>query len=262
MDKKSLLVILICAGFILVWGPLVQHIWPPKPLPPGAVTTTNVVPAVAPPTPELRPSTATPSPQLPSVYEKARTVAHLENDYVDYEIVTQGSGIRQALLKKHRGEEEKRVALNALGRGPILQTWSAGTNQMPDLSSGSLLMASSNQVLLETELQPGLKLRKQITLTGDYTAKAEFTFLNITPNAVTVPDFYINCGTTVPIHKNDLSLYIGWDWFDGDKSTHERITTFNKGRFFLSLFVRRVLLLTKYIPCSGLPVVISFLLLC
>lgn len=236
MDKKSWIVILACALLIFLWGPLVQRIWPPKPLPPETVTATNVVPTVTPPTSELRPSAATPSPEIPSDYEQAPTLARLENNYVTYEIVAPGSGIRQVLLKKHRAEDEERVALNPFGRGPILQTWGIVTNGAPDLSTGNLLMTSSNQVLLETELQPGLKLRKQITLTGDYTAKAEFTFLNITPDSIAVPNFYVNCGTASPIHQNDLPLYIGWDWFDGKKSDHEKITTFAKGGFLFFTF--------------------------
>lgn len=235
MDRKSWLVILVCALLIVLWGPLVNHIWPPKPAPllPTTSHQTNAVPQLS-----QAITTSQPPPTVTSTsivdYQEAPSLAKLENDFVAYDIVAEGAGIRQAILKKHNAPGDKRVTLNAWGEGPILQLWHSTTN--PDFKKATLLVSSSNQISLETELQPGLKLRKEIILLKDYDAKVQLNFLNSTPNPITLTNYYINCGTAAPLHGSDLPLYIGWDWFDGSTSSHQKITAFAKGSFLFFTF--------------------------
>ena len=235
MDKKSWLVILVCALLIILWGPLVNRIWPPKPAPinPTVTQTNNTIPQLSQASPPLQPFS-----QLISTsrvdYQQAPSLAKIENGFVTYDIVAEGTGIRQVVLKKHRAASDKHVTLNTWGEGPILQLWHPAAQ--PDFNKGTLLTSSSNQISLETELQPGLKLQKEIILLKDYDARVQLNFLNSTPNPLLITNYYLNCGTAAPLHSNDLPLYIGWDWFDGSDSSHQKITAFDKSGFLFFTF--------------------------
>ena len=234
MDKKSWIIILICALLIFLWGPLVKHLWPPRPAPlPLSPSVANSGPQIS-QAPALSPVSSTPPAPLQLNYQQARTLATLENNEVKLDIVAEGAGIRQVTLKKHRASGDKRVTLNTWGEGPILQLWDGSS--APDLNPASLLTSSSNQVTLETELQPGLKLRKEVILKEDYSSTIRLNFFNLTPHTLSFSNYYLNCGTAAPIHNEDLPLYIGWDWFDGKNSSHEKITAFQKGGFLFFTF--------------------------
>ena len=72
MDRKSIIVLVVCFIVLMLWYPLVNKLYPPKPLPPGA---TNAPAALL-----ARPTSRAPAPAAPAVLEEParRPEAHRE----------------------------------------------------------------------------------------------------------------------------------------------------------------------------------------
>src|SRR6059036_271445 len=132
MDRKSVIVLIVCVLLFVSWPYLVNKIFPPKPLPPGATNalaiTTNQsalgtnIPVLSAAT---NPPTSTAALEKPSAPEELRV---LETPEAIYTFTSYGGGLKQVELKQYpesvtcRGRQKTRnlAALNKRGSVPVL----------------------------------------------------------------------------------------------------------------------------------------------
>src|SRR5208283_3988912 len=119
MDRKSIIALVVCFIVLMLWYPLVVNkLYPPKPLPPGATNTpaaflaaTNQASPASAPTAVMEEPAITPRPVVSiNVPEELLEVA---NDNARYTFTTHGGGIKQIELvhypetvSKHREKQQ------------------------------------------------------------------------------------------------------------------------------------------------------------
>src|SRR6185503_4191191 len=107
MDRKSVIVLVVCVLLFVSWPYLVNKVFPPRPLPPGStnsVVLTNQS-ALGTNIPVLSAATNAPStaPSVPSAVEKpsaAEETQVLETAEAIYTFTSYGGGLKQVELKR------------------------------------------------------------------------------------------------------------------------------------------------------------------
>jgi YidC/Oxa1 family membrane protein insertase len=232
MDRKSLIIVISCVALMLAWSPISNKLWPPLPAPATPEPTQNTgsqdsakpLPLTQPIVPELREAQASPTVSTSSdAYRNAKIQTSTSSDLARFDFVAEGGGIREVTLLTQRAQGEDRVTLNTKGPGPLFQirgvadAWETGTWKVSN---------DGQRVVMDGPPHQEIRPRKEFTLLGDYRSLVTLSFSNTGKGTQRLPDFYVNVGTSAPIHETDMPLYIGLDWFDGNSSTHKKLTDF------------------------------------
>lgn len=238
MNRKDTSLLVVCLLLMMFWPMIVNRIWPPKPLPPGAKgpTTGAVVRAELPGAgPVLRAQgPPPPTPDDIARYRDASPAALLENDLLRLEVVAEGGGFRSATLKSHKAENDHPVVLNQNGAGPLFELRFGGENR--DLRPWEVVSSDGRGAVLRAKPIEGLEVTKRFEISGDYASVATITFSNATATAMELPKVAVNCGTAAPMHETDQQMYIGADWYDGSQFKAQPLTDFAKSGFLFFTF--------------------------
>ena len=183
-------------------------------------------PGAAPATaPTAAPAAPAPEPVAPGQIEVLAT------PLVDYTFTNLGGGIERALLKKHEGEEGKKMVLNEFGSIPIgAITEAAGEGTRAAFTA----KVESGAITFERTDAKQLQLTKRFTVPQGADAKSEYlvqleaTFTNRGAQPLTVPAYFVHTGSAAPVHEGDLINYTGFKWFGGK---FVDVTTFAGGWF-------------------------------
>ena len=240
MDKKTWIVISLCLLGIFFYQPLLNHFYPPVPLPAHApeaaqtATASTPVPAVVPETaaaaePQLGPATEKIVAEEGLAEEKT---AVLENSWVRAVLTTHGGGLKSIELKKHRGEKGTRIILNRGSEVPIYNI--AGWTGKYALVGYDLQSADGKSVTFARLLQPGVQLRRTYTLTGDYNFELSQTISNQTAETKVLPPYRLGLGAAIPIHTLEANerRYIALSWFTkGGNYSSQNLMSFDPTSF-------------------------------
>src|SRR5208283_5223294 len=190
----------VCFIVLMLWYPLVVNkLYPPKPLPPGATnapasflaTTNQAAPAPAPPA-ALEEPAATPRPVVSAnVPEELLEVA---NDNARYTFTTHGGGIKQIELvhypetvSKHREKQQntnRLATLNAFTPAPTLALLDGEAVQGDGLFK---LARTDNGVRAEKTLTNGLTIVKDFRLSSNYLVIATVRLENHSSQPLALP---------------------------------------------------------------------------
>ena len=239
MDRKSISILIVCFGLLLLWPRLVGKIFPPKPLPPGltnnipatirsadtnavVITTTNTVSAPVSNAPVA--AIAAVAHSLFDTNAPEQTLV-ISNADVRYTFTSRGGGLKQiellrypetvSALRKRKIVGTQEVAkLNESAPAPIGTLLDDGTAQGDGIFE---ISRTRNGVHAEKVLANGLRVTKDFELSTNYLINASVQIQNGGAQAIALPSREIVIGTATGLGPNDKGLLVGASWYDGTK---------------------------------------------
>lgn len=229
MDRKSIIILVVCVALLFLWYPLVNRIFPPKPLPPGAtnaapssMTATNTTgtspgtpTAVEEPAPALRPLLNTNAPE--QVIEVTNSNAH-------YTFTSLGGGLKLVELvqypesvssRRQRHAGTNRVAtLDTFTPDPTLAVIGGAALEGDGVFQ---LTRTTNGVRAEKTLTNGLRIVKEFTISTNYLLLASVRLENTSTQSLNLPPQEWIAGTATPMNPQDKGTVVGVMWYDGTK---------------------------------------------
>jgi YidC/Oxa1 family membrane protein insertase len=229
MDRKSIIVLVLCFLLLFCWRWLVDKIYPPKPLPPGitnapvpTLTATNQS-ATSPPAPPTLESATTP--QFITNTNLAEELVEVTNANAHYTFTSYGGGLKLVELLHYpetvstRGANRSgtnRVAtLNAFTRVPSLALLDGEMVQGDGIFK---LTRTSNGVRAEKTLTNGLSLVKDFELSTNYLVLATVRLENRSETPLSLPAQEWFAGTATPMNAQDKGAVVGVMWYNGAKA--------------------------------------------
>jgi YidC/Oxa1 family membrane protein insertase len=229
MDRKSIIILIVCFILLMLWVPLVNRLFPPVHVAAStnvsARTQTNLsaegtgtngftTPVIS------EPTLPAPSWIRPTAPEEFKT---LENDVVRCVFTSHGGGLKRVeLLRYHDTVGRGKRTPAATNRFATLNRWAP----VPALTlfGGSTLEDSTPFQLTKTEaglraekdLTNGLRLVKVFRLGTNYSLTATIRIENRSRQAVNLPLRELVVGTATPINRDEISRFLGVQWYDGE----------------------------------------------
>ena len=240
MDRKSILVIIVCVAFMFLWQAVLVPKYFTTPAPPrstndvatatgpaGTVSsngTATVTSPVAAPTPTVvRPTFST---------NTAEELIVLTNENARYTFTSQGGGLKQVELMKFPETITRKsksasptnglVTLNDFAQLPVLGTIGGDGVHGDGLFA---LTQTGDSVRAEKTLPNGLRLVKEFQLSTNYLLNASLRLENTSSNPVALPEHELVVGMATPMNAFDDATAVGLMWYDG-RSSHETLTAY------------------------------------
>jgi YidC/Oxa1 family membrane protein insertase len=243
MDRRTLPLLIAICLLLVFWPAIVNRIYPPKPLPPGAtnVTAASTSAPGSTSTPSLSPQTAAAPPtttgatrpgyadtgfRVPEGQGPATELA-LENAEARYVFTSAGGGIAYVELKEHKDAVicRDRAANATVGPATIGKT--SATPMFALLGLGDLaaggeysLIQSNDAVIAQRELTNGLRVVKEFRLGTNHLLRVTTRLQNWSDNPRPVPTQEWVIGTAAPLHPGENVMYRGVYEHNGDDSEH------------------------------------------
>jgi YidC/Oxa1 family membrane protein insertase len=234
MDRKSIIILAVCFLALMAWFPLVNKLYPPKPLPPGATNALAMAQAAArtnmpgaatnaPPAPPTL--TAAPKPVIPT--DAPEELLVVTNDNARFTFTSHGGGLKLVELihytetipaRRQKTAESSRMAtLNTLDSVPVLAVRGEDSGQGDDIYA---LTKTANGVRAEKTLTNGLRLVKEFQLSTNYLLTATVRMENTSGQPLSLPAQEWTVGTATPMGPDDKNAVqnVGLMWYDGKKS--------------------------------------------
>jgi YidC/Oxa1 family membrane protein insertase len=246
MDRKTIFVVVACFVLLLIWGKLVNTIYPPKPIPPSATNTTasasttltnQAGPATsAPPAAAATTMAAISSPKaLPAFSEEEQTTV-LSNASARYTFTSHGGGLKtiellqfpETVSRRSRNLPTNAVAtLNTPEAAPVL---SVLADESVHGDGVFALMQTNGAVVAEKSLTNGLRIVKEFRPDTNYLIHGIVRMQNTSTTPITLPPQEWVIGTATPMGPDDRGDVEGVMWYDG-RRTEQRVRPWfdNKG---------------------------------
>jgi YidC/Oxa1 family membrane protein insertase len=229
MDRKSIIILLVSLGLLLLSQQLIHRQFPPEKidLPVAELTDTNQVAPSLTNAPVARPepviNAAPTPPQLvePSTREELIT---LETEQARYVFTSHRGGIKTIELKnfpevvgrKSRQQQASDLAtLNAQAPVPAFALIGDERLQGDGLFR---LSRTENGVRAEQQLASGLSVVKEFQLSTNFLMSVSVRLENPTDQGVLLPAAELVIGTATPVNPHDDGLLMGVMWYDGSRS--------------------------------------------
>ena len=245
MDRKSLAIVIASGLLLILWGPLQNAIWPPKPIPveeqqaTGNSSTNTLAGTNAPVTnissgstnaiPAALPQTGT----LQSLYPEPEELLTVENDVARFIFTSHGGGLHAVELKKYDKEpgceedSENAGLLLALNQQSPLAILAFGEDETFQGDGIFSLNREGETVTATKTLDNGLRLVHRFVVGTNYSVEASATIENRGAEAVRIPAFQRSIGAAVPSSAGEITVYDGLMWFDGEDKTEITESWFN-----------------------------------
>ena len=233
MDRKSILVLVVCVALLMLWFPLVNKLYPP---PPPSSNTNGVASATreaaAGSNQPALPATTTPgSPPAnvaaqsfvrPETPEELRVVT---NDNARYTFTSHGGGLQLVELlrypesvgchQKLTSSTNQLASLNTLAPVPVLTL--LGESAL--VGDGVFkLTRTATGMRAEKKMSNGLNLVKEFQPGSNYLLTASIRLENQSTQTLTLPAQEWVVGTATPMGPLDNGQVVGIDWYNGTKS--------------------------------------------
>src|SRR5260221_4489853 len=228
MDRKSVIILVICGLLFLLWSVMVPKLYPPpQPLPRrtnqmAAISTTNLTP------PSL--SAATNLPAAPLVAEPTQPSTPEEllvttNVNARYTFTSHGGGVKLVELEgypevvscreKQAPGAQRLASLNMLAPQAVLKL--AGSDGL-DEGGRFKLTSIDGGVHAEKTLPNGLACIKEFRPASNYLVYATVRLENRSPQTLALPRREWELGTPTPMNPQDNSQLVGVMWSDGSSA--------------------------------------------
>ncbi|MGP8198497.1 MAG: membrane protein insertase YidC [Limisphaerales bacterium] len=231
MDRKSIIILAVAVLLLLGLSPIVDHLFPPKPVPAGLTALTNAPPGKAPATAASAPAFAEPVPApavplvLPSAPEETLT---LTNQDLIFHFTSHGGGLKWISLKNYPAiisrtkdtfTETNMAALNSKAPAPIMAL--LGSNA-PQGDNYFHLTRNGQVVTAEKTLSNGLRVVKEFDVGTNYLFTASLRLENTRAQPLAIPAREVVIGTATPIGPLDDPTTLGTYWYNGLKAQNIR----------------------------------------
>jgi YidC/Oxa1 family membrane protein insertase len=231
MDRKSIIILVLSFVLLMLWYPLMNKLYPPKPLPPrtnSVATATNELAQGTNP-PSVAASTSLPTPAAPVALPvppgTSEQTLVLSNDHARYIFTSLGGGLKivelvrypEAVSCQRKQAANKLASLNAaaplpalvLRGGPAVE--GDGVFQLSPMAGG---------VRAEKALSHGLYLVKEFLPGSNYLLHATARLENRSAQPLALPAQEWVVGTATPMGPLDNEQWLGVYWYNGLKAEH------------------------------------------
>jgi len=229
MDRKSIIILVACFLLLFSWPLLVNKVFPPKPLPPGATNSaprslvaTNETGTAPQQAPVLERSTV---PRIPLNTNVPEQTIEITNANAHYTFTSVGGGLKLVELlrypetvttRRERGTHSNRVAtLNSFTPDPTLALVDGPSVEGDGVFT---LTQTANGVRAEKALTNGLTLVKDFQLSTNYLVLASITLENRGSQPLSLPAQEWVVGTATPMNAQDNGATEGMMWYNGTKA--------------------------------------------
>lgn len=237
MDRKTIIVVVICFALMLFGSQIINKMFPPTPLPPGttnqvatatspltnapAVTTTGAPPTTATAT---APTATTSAPKVQ--YSGTEETLVITNADARYTFTSHGGGLKTVELLKFQETITRRskkenvtndvATLNTPHAPPVLSI--LGNNSVQD-DGGFTLTGTTTGVRAEKSLANGLRLVKDFQIGTNHLIHATVRLENTSaqPLALSAQEWVV--GTATPMGPDDHGEAVGLMWYNGASKT-------------------------------------------
>jgi YidC/Oxa1 family membrane protein insertase len=230
MDRKSIIALVVCFIVLMAWYPLVNKIYPPKPLPPGVTNayaaTLSSTNQVATPQAALTAAEALAPAPMPvvaaNVPEELLTVA---NGNARYTFTTHGGGLKLVELvhypetvSTHRVKQPQTNNVATLNRFAVAPTLALLGGEAVQGDGVFKLAKIDNGVRAEKTLTNGLTIVKEFQLSTNYLVMATVRLENRSAQPLALPAQEWVVGTASPLGPRDKGQAVGVLWYNGSKT--------------------------------------------
>jgi YidC/Oxa1 family membrane protein insertase len=226
MDRKTIIVLLVCIGAFFALNKLIDKFFPPTtvvhPVATNAVpatqtvTLTNAQGVVQVITNLAEAPTATAPAQFIAETSTPEELLTVTNENARYTFTTHGGGLKLIELVGTSTKRELKSGhvptLNVHVRVPVMAVLDGDAVQGNGVFKLSPL---TNGVRAEKDLPNGLRVVKEFVLSTNYLVSAVIRFENASTQAVALPEQKWVVGTATPLSSDDQSQAEGAMWFDG-----------------------------------------------
>jgi len=229
MDRKSIIVLVICFVLLLGWHSLVDKLYPPKPLPLGltnslssAFSSTNQA-ATSPVAPPILEAAAT-APKPVTNTNLAEELIEVTNANAHYTFSSYGGGLKLIELlhypetvssRLERRPGTNRVAtLNSFTPAPTLALLDGEAVQGDGIFK---LTRTANGVRAEKSLPNGLTVVKDFEPSTNYLVLTTVRLENHSDQPLALPAQEWFAGTATPMNAQDKATTVGVMWHNGTK---------------------------------------------
>ena len=224
MDRKSIIVLVVAVGLLFTLSPLVDHFFPPKPVPPAVLAAlTNAQESANPsttPGPAPGPVPAVSAPVQPSAPKQILSVS---NSDLIWHFTSHGGGLKTVDLRRYPsvisrtsrpGAAFDVASLNSSAPFPVLSV--LGNDIQGD---GSYTLSQRDGIVrAEKTLTNGLRLVKEFVPGTNNFFKARLILENTSSQPLRVPQREVVIGTSTVIGPLDDPTAMGTFWYNGVKS--------------------------------------------
>ena len=230
MDRNSIIVLVVCFILLMLWYPLVNKIYPPKPLPASVTnaysTTRSSTNAgtnfQAPPSVAEEPVTA-PQPVVnAAVPEELLTVA---NGNARYTFTSYGGGLKLVellhypeIVTKRRAKQPQMNNVATLDSFTPAPTLALLDGQAVQGDGVFTLAKTDDGVRAEKTLTNGLTIVKDFQLSSNYLLMATVRLENRSAHPLELPAQEWVVGTASPLGPRDNGRAVGVLWYNGSKT--------------------------------------------
>ena len=230
MDRKSIIALVVCFLVLMLWYPLVNRIYPPKSLPPGA---TNAPAAAL----ALTNRTATPSPAPPVLEQPVpapkpivsanvpEELLVVTNSNARYTFTSHGGGLKLVELvhypetvstrREKQPQTNNLATLNALTPAPTLALLGGEAVQGDGIFT---LARTATGVRAGKLLTNGLSIVKDFEISTNYLVVATVRLENRSAQPLALPPQEWVVGTATPMGPSDAAMSQGVLWYNGAKT--------------------------------------------
>jgi len=243
MDRKSIIVLVVCFLLLMLWYPLVvKKLYPPKPLPPGA---TNAPLATFAATNQTPTSAAAPSlvqapAPAPAPFVTANVPEELlvvTNRNVRYIFTSHGGGLKEVDIRypdtparQREGPEptNQLATLNAFTPAPTLALLDGEAVQGDGVFA---LTKTDYGVRAEKTLTNGLTIVKAFRLSTNYLVATTVSLENRSSEPLALPSQEWVIGTATPLTHDGGGMILGLMWYNGAKTAEAGASYFSSRGF-------------------------------
>ncbi len=234
MDRKSIFILVGCFLLLMLWYPLVNKLYPPRPLPPGAtnevavigtngtITTTTGTPPTSVTTAvgSMPTTAATVGFETPDAPEQ---LIEITNAYAHYVFTSHGGGLKQVALLEYpetvsnrpgrrKAETNEVAVINNPGPVPVLALLDGPQWQGNGVFE---LVRTENGVRALKTLTNGLTIEKDFTIGTNYLVNAKIKISNQSGAMLNLPAQEWTVGTASPMNAQDDGMSVGVMWYNG-----------------------------------------------
>jgi YidC/Oxa1 family membrane protein insertase len=246
MDRKSIIILVVCFVLLMIWKPLTDHFYPPPPAPTNSVSSaTNQLPETPsqPPGMPNQPASFPGTNAAPFIVE-LNTPEQLQvvtNDNARYTFTSRGGGLKEVELvhypetvssvRRRRSETNELATLNTSAAPPVLTILGTGDETLQ--GDGVFTLTRTNGgVRAEKTLTNGLTLVKDFQIGADYLVSATVRLENRSRQPLALPSQQWIVGTATPMGPQDSGQAVNVTWYDGS-----RLNPVNDGWFHPRMFL-------------------------
>lgn len=223
MDRKSILVLTLCAILFMAWAVITPRLYPPAPISRTNTfaSVTNLSGSGTNSASALLRATSTNLAGAIIAPGAPEELLVLTNDQVRYTFTSYGGGLKQVELLNYpesvacnsKGAAAGRVAaFNTQAGQPVLGLLNASSWQGDGVYKLSRMGAG---VRLEKALENGLYLVKEFAAGSNYLMQARVRLENRSAKDFLLPAQQWSVGTAAPLNAHDDGALVGLYWYDG-----------------------------------------------